>query len=316
MGCGSSSPTDGPDSTKGAVLVIGGTGKQGGAVARALLKDKKCKVVVASRNPDSDAAKEIAKCGATVVKVDLATDTAEDSPLLNACKEHNVDIAFLVTQFWEHCEADKEVAQGKRVIDVCKEVCVRHIVFSGFESGVDCPPVASKAEIEAYLVASEVNYTAVRVPLYMENFSGLMKPRKVEDGKYSVDLAMGDKKLAMISTDCMGECVAAIIRNPDPYKGKTIGLCGDCLTVKEICEKLTECIGGEFTDGELTTEKLSQMEFPGAPIFGKLFEFFQTEPERSAEETRKLFKNTKDLSAYLKANKDAIKAAIDVEAAA
>src|SRR6478672_644551 len=52
------------------VLVTGATGKQGGAIARQLLK-RGYRVKAMTRKPDGEPARELAKLGATIVKGDL-----------------------------------------------------------------------------------------------------------------------------------------------------------------------------------------------------------------------------------------------------
>ena len=55
---------------RGLVLVTGGTGKQGGAVARELLAAGRT-VRIMTRKPDSPAARELALLGAEIVQGDL-----------------------------------------------------------------------------------------------------------------------------------------------------------------------------------------------------------------------------------------------------
>ena len=50
---------------------------------------------------------------------------------------------FLVTNYWEHFSAEKEIDQGKRVIDVSEKLGVKHLVYSGLENvkksiGLEC----------------------------------------------------------------------------------------------------------------------------------------------------------------------------------
>ncbi len=54
------------------ITVFGATGKQGGAVARALLATKGFQVRAVTRNPDSEVAKALKTAGAEVVKADLS----------------------------------------------------------------------------------------------------------------------------------------------------------------------------------------------------------------------------------------------------
>ena len=62
-------------STKRSVLVIGATGQQGGAVARALLS-RGHRVRALTRKPDSDAARQLTSAGAELVTGDLGDATS------------------------------------------------------------------------------------------------------------------------------------------------------------------------------------------------------------------------------------------------
>jgi nucleoside-diphosphate-sugar epimerase len=58
------------------IAVTGATGVQGGSIARAILKTPGWSVRAITRNPDSDAAKELASLGATVVKADIGDESS------------------------------------------------------------------------------------------------------------------------------------------------------------------------------------------------------------------------------------------------
>ena len=120
------------------VAVFGATGAQGGGVASAVLQAKeKFAVRAITRNPDSDKAAALRGRGCEVVKCDMDDDTS----VRNAVK--GCYGVYLVTNYWEHFSMEKEIAQGKRVTDICKEVGVRHLVYSGLENvhkaiGIPC----------------------------------------------------------------------------------------------------------------------------------------------------------------------------------
>ena len=90
------------------ILVTGVTGRQGGAVARALLENE-YQVRGLSRNPQSDRALAMKARGVEMVKGDF-----EDIASLDAAMK-DVHGVFSVTNFWEH-GYEAEVQQGKNVI--------------------------------------------------------------------------------------------------------------------------------------------------------------------------------------------------------
>ncbi|MCL5021125.1 MAG: SDR family NAD(P)-dependent oxidoreductase, partial [Bacteroidetes bacterium] len=90
------------------VLVTGATGKQGGAVARALIENG-YRVKVLTRNPASPAAGELRKLGAEITVGDM---THEDS-LAQAIK--GVSVVFAMTTPFQSSH-DAEVAQGVSIV--------------------------------------------------------------------------------------------------------------------------------------------------------------------------------------------------------
>lgn len=74
-------------------------------MARCLLDDATFGVRAVTRNPQQEAANELKKRGAEVVKADLDDVQSLEAALTGA---HG---AFLVTDFWDHLSEEKEVAQ-------------------------------------------------------------------------------------------------------------------------------------------------------------------------------------------------------------
>lgn len=80
-------------------------GAQGGSVARAILESKKFAVRAVTRDVTRPNALELQRLGAEVVKGDLNDKASVDSALKGAYG------AFLVTNFWDALNKDKEVFQ-------------------------------------------------------------------------------------------------------------------------------------------------------------------------------------------------------------
>src|SRR4051812_24957165 len=89
------------------IAVIGATGAQGGGVVRAILNDKSGEFAVRAitRNVNSDKAKELASLGVEVVTADLDNEATVTKAFAGAYG------AFLVTNYWEHFQPEKEIAQ-------------------------------------------------------------------------------------------------------------------------------------------------------------------------------------------------------------
>jgi uncharacterized protein YbjT (DUF2867 family) len=111
---------------KGALLITGATGQQGGAVARELLARKHA-VRAMTRKPDSDAAKALGKLGAEIVKGDLDDPESIKRAIRGAWG------VFAVQNTWE-AGVEKEEVQGKRMAELAKESGVHHFVYTSVGS--------------------------------------------------------------------------------------------------------------------------------------------------------------------------------------
>ena len=108
------------------VLVTGATGQQGGAVARNLL-ERGFGVRALTRDPEKPEAKVLAERSAEIVRGDL-----EDRSSLDRALE-GVYGVFSVQNFWE-AGYEREIEQGKRLVDAAKAADVEHYVYSSVGS--------------------------------------------------------------------------------------------------------------------------------------------------------------------------------------
>ena len=90
------------------IAVVGATGAQGGGLVRAILADRDGEFAVRAitRKPDSDKGKALAAAGAEVVAGDA------DAPATLAAAFAGAHGVFVVTNFWEHFSAERELAQA------------------------------------------------------------------------------------------------------------------------------------------------------------------------------------------------------------
>nr|XP_028696308.1 nmrA-like family domain-containing protein 1 isoform X5 [Macaca mulatta] len=166
------------------VVVFGGTGAQGGSVARTLLEDGTFKVRVVTRNPGKKAAKELRLQGAEVVKGDQDDQVSMELALNGAYA------TFIVTNYWESCSQEKEVKQGKLLADLAKHLGLHYVVYSGLQNikkltagRLTAAHFDGKGEVEEYFRDIGVPMTSVRLPCYFENFLSHFLPQKAPDGK-------------------------------------------------------------------------------------------------------------------------------------
>ncbi len=276
------------------ITVFGATGQQGGAVARALLAKGGFQVRAVTRNPDSEKAKALITAGAEVVKADLADSASVEAAVQGAYG------VFLVTDYWgifgrlQDAEKaqEQEIAQGKRVGDACKKAGVKHVIYSGLEvvkdiTGTPCPHFDAKGVIEKYLDKIGVPNTSTRYSFYLDNFSGMLRPQKQDDGTYSLTLPM-DGPMDGIGVEDSGPAVASIFTNPDEFIGKKIGFSGDRLTIQEYMDILGKITGKKIKYNQVPQEQFATF-FPGADDMAAMFDFYaRGNPDRDRTLTKRL----------------------------
>ena len=151
------------------VLVTGATGKQGGAVIKALQSSSKSYELLAlTRNPDSPSAKKLKDQGVRLIQGD------QGSPDAVFAAAGEVDTVFLVTTFGS--SKDLEERQGKTMFDAAQRAGVKHFVFTSVErNGFQPTPIkhfASKHYIEKHIMdnAEATEWTILRPVGFMDNF--------------------------------------------------------------------------------------------------------------------------------------------------
>ncbi|KAJ7684200.1 NAD(P)-binding protein [Mycena polygramma] len=113
------------------VAVVGATGTQGGSVVNALAEsDKPYRIRAFTRDATKPVAQELAARGVEIVVVSLVLENKADVYKAFA----GADVAFLMTNFWEHMDSEREIKEGKLLVDAAKAGGVSRIVWSGLPS--------------------------------------------------------------------------------------------------------------------------------------------------------------------------------------
>lgn len=269
--------------------------------AKSLGKDYTVRAL--TRDPSGEKAKALQSKGCEVAKCDIDDASSVKSALVGS---HGV---FLVTNFWAHNSIEKEVAQGKLVADTCKELDVKHLVFSGLESIEVGTPVAhfdSKGAVEKYIQQLGVPYTIVRMPAYFDNLANPRVCPKNDDGTYTVTMTMEGKKLHAMGSEDLGGVVASVLENPSEYNGKILGLSADLLTVEEMGEIMSKHLAPRvFKASPMTAAQFMKLPFPGAFEMGAMFEFFQRDVfHRDIAITEKLNPNVRNFEKWMQDHKE------------
>lgn len=214
------------------IAVVGATGLQGGATARALLRSG-VPVRALTRNPGSSAGQGLQDLGADVVAVDLG-----DPESLNRAFS-GVDAVFAMTTPGPDQRADLEITHGHAIADAAAAVRVPQVVYSsvgGAERHTGIPHFDSKRDVEEYLLAQGLSATFVRPVFFMDNFAQFMTPAR-EDGTLVVRMPLpAGIALQMIAAEDVGTVAAAVTLRPDRVTGGAVEIAGDELTGEQIAE--------------------------------------------------------------------------------
>ena len=310
-------------SEKKVIAVVGATGSQGGGLARAILADPSggfaCRAV--TRDPAKDAAQALARAGAEVVRADIDDVESVKRAFANA---HG---AFCVTNFWEHFSAEKEKAQAKNLAEAAKAAGVQHVIWSTLEDTrkllspgdtrmptlqekYRVPHFDAKAEADAFFSGLPVTYLVTS--FYWDNIYAFgMVPKKAGDGVYRWAFPMGDKRLAGIAAEDIGKAAYGIFKAGRQYIGKTVGITGENLTLKEISEKLSKGLGVPVAYDAVEPDAYRGFGFPGADELGNMFQIYRDFEDRllaarSVETARALNPSLQTFDQWLATHKDRI----------
>ena len=220
------------------VLVVGSTGQQGGATARSLLK-RGFAVRALTRNPEKPEARELAGRGAELARGDLDDRSSVEGAL------EGVHGVFSVQNFWE-TGYEREIEQGKRLVDAAKDAGVEHFVYSSVGSAHRETGIAhfdSKAEVEDYLRRSGMPYTILRPVFFMQNWE-MFGRDQILGGTFAQPLDP-DRPLQMLDAEDIGVFAAMAFENPEGWIGREVDLAGDEMTMPEVAATFSRVIGRE-----------------------------------------------------------------------
>jgi uncharacterized protein YbjT (DUF2867 family) len=244
----------------GVIVVFGGTGQQGGAVARELLRRGH---PVRAMVRDLAKAQPLADAGAELVRGDLDDPASLDAALAGAYG------AFSVQTFAGPDGLAGEVRQGRAVADAAARAGIRHLVYSsvgGAERDSGIPHFESKYEVERHIAQLGLPATILRPVFFLDNFAG-MGPQPTDDGQVLTFALPPDVPLQLIATRDIGVFAAEAFEQPDRYLGTALEIAGDELTPTRIAEVFTEVTGVPTTFREQPVEQLRAFSAEMATMF-------------------------------------------------
>lgn len=218
------------------VVISGATGQQGGAVARALA-GKGFTLRALTRNPDSDAAKAVARdTGAQLVKAELDDEASIRAALTGAWG------AFAVQNTWT-AGVEGEEAQGHRFAKVAREAGIQHFVYTSVASAdrqTGIPHFENKARVEGTIRGLDFpSYSIIRPVFFMSN---LVSPWFLNGDKL-VSALQPTTELQMIDVVDIGQYGALAFTQAERFKGLELDIAGDAKTMTQTAETLSNALG-------------------------------------------------------------------------
>ncbi|XP_069425653.1 nmrA-like family domain-containing protein 1 isoform X3 [Ovis canadensis] len=202
--------------------------------------------------------------------------------------------------------------QGKLLADLAKRLGLRYVVYSGLENikkltagRLTAGHFDGKGEVEEYFRDIGVPMTSVRLPCYFENLLSYFLPQKAPDGRsYLLSLPMGDVPMDGMSVADLGPVVLSLLKTPEEYVGRNIGLSTCRHTAEEYAALLTKHIGKVVCNAKTSPEDYEKLGFPGAQDLANMFRFYALKPDRNIELTLKLNPKARTLDQWLEQHKD------------
>lgn len=235
------------------VLVTGATGKQGGAVVRALLRAGR-PVRALTRDTGSTAALALAAQGVAVVKGEFCDSDSLDAAL------KAVDGVFSMQMGSHPDDPETEVRTGRALIEAAHRADVRVIVhtsvaragdhenFLGWDAGCWEPLYwKNKAAVNEMVKTQGFRHWVILKPaLIMEDLlppmANVMFPSLANRGQFDTAIEL-DTRLDWIAAQDIGAFAAAAFADPERFHGHEIDLAAESVTLVELAAKIAKATG-------------------------------------------------------------------------
>ncbi|UWU15998.1 NmrA/HSCARG family protein [Rhizobium sullae] len=234
---------DAPCSTRGfsmtndirPILVFGASGRQGGSVAKALLKAG-WPVRALVLDPLKPASIALRDAG-----VELVPGSFEDTDVIRAAVKDTHGVFSVLPA---NLAAEEEVRYGTSIADLAAERGVAHLVYSsGASVGDKLTGVArfdAKPRIEAHIRKLPITATIVRPMIFMEM---LVRPGFGLDEGRLLSLIRPDHSIQLTAVDDIGKFIAAMFADKPRFGGVTLKIASDMVTGLELEAAFTEVAG-------------------------------------------------------------------------
>jgi uncharacterized protein YbjT (DUF2867 family) len=217
------------------ILVTGGTGQQGGAVAKAL-KTRGFEVRCLTRSPKSPAALDLTSMAIEVVEGDMGDPVSLERAM------QGIDAVYGMGNTWES-GPQAEIQHGRNLIDAAKRSEARHFVFGSAAHAnkrTGLPHLDSKAIVEAYLEDSGVPFTVLAPVAFMENILrfGL---GSLSSGTLAFNLP--NKPIQQVALADLASLVVEVFLNPSRFLNQRLDVASAVVSGSQMAATLTATLG-------------------------------------------------------------------------
>ncbi|KAH8919841.1 NAD(P)-binding protein [Atractiella rhizophila] len=193
------------------IAIVGITGSQGGSVFRALQESSlPYRFRGFTRDTTKPSSQALSKQGVEMVQLDIVP--GKEKEVTEAFR--GADVVFGMTNFWDGFSLEKEIAQGKLMVDSAISAGVSLFIFSGLESPTKVSggkysnnlPLEGKAAVAEYALSKAKTSPSFKVKIvqpgiYAQNFLG---------GRFNLKLDKDTGKM-VLTTDAAEEMVMPIL---------------------------------------------------------------------------------------------------------
>lgn len=256
------------------VLVIGATGKQGGAATRELLAAG-IPVRALVRNPDTRGARELAELGATLVVGDLY----DKDSLIAPCTGVRAVFAIFAPDM-ANLSGDNEKVHSENLVSAAASAGVPHFIHSSVSGAGDyhrnapgwkegrwsTPPSPGATPISEYWEAKATVVELIKAagfPRWTIIYPSTFMEMFVRPSFYYED-STGDRMRAALTPEVMvslvavkdiGRAVAAAVADPERFANVDLELAGAYVSMEELAATLGAAWDAPITPPNLTAEQ-------------------------------------------------------------
>jgi uncharacterized protein YbjT (DUF2867 family) len=229
-------------STEGkTIVVIGATGRQGGQVARHLLRQG-WHVRALTRKPESKKAAELRSLGAEVVRANLEERGSLEAAFDGAYGLYDLQIPV-------SGKIEVEIEQGRNAAEAAKKTGVQHVVYGSAGLGgnrrTGIEQWDAKEEIAGIINSLGLPLTRLRPLAFME----LMTDPSYYPGSSTwyiwPKLSGLNRPIGWISVRDVGAIAAKAFADPDRYIGRDLPLASDVKSLFE-CREIFKEVRGKY----------------------------------------------------------------------